>query len=33
MKPIRIVLHVAVLLIKPSTWKFQLAGIYREFHP
>jgi hypothetical protein len=32
MKPIRIVMHVAVLLFKPSTWKFQLAGIYRELH-
>jgi len=32
MKTIRIALHVAVLLVKPSTWKFQLAGIYRELH-
>jgi hypothetical protein len=32
MKPIRIALHVAVLLMRPATWKFQLAGIYREFH-
>ncbi len=32
MKPIRIAMHVAVMLLKPSTWKFQLAGIYRELH-
>jgi len=32
MKTIRIALHLAVLLVKPSTWKFQLAGIYRELH-
>ncbi len=28
---IRILLHAAVALAKPSTWKFQLAGIAREF--
>jgi len=32
MKTIRIAMHVAVMLVKPATWKFQLAGIYREFH-
>jgi hypothetical protein len=32
MKTIRILVHVAVLIVKPTTWKFQLAGIYRELH-
>jgi hypothetical protein len=27
----RILLHVSVAIVKPSTWRWQLSGIIREF--